>query len=125
MENKAVIQGPVHTVTDVEHFGSKGFHKRQVVILDETDDRYPKHIPVTVTGDLCDAVDDWNPGDEVRIQYKLTGRYWDEGKKYFVDVEALKLVMIARDEFHDICDDTEPASAAAPATSGNDEDLPF
>ena len=99
MENTAIISGLVHVVTPTEHIGDRGFKKRQVVLVDDRNETYPKHIPITFIRGMCEDVDDVSPGDEVKIKYELGGRQWQD--RYFLDATATGFRILARNEFHE------------------------
>lgn len=89
----ASVRGTVHLVEEAKTYGQKGFRKR-LVVLEQNLNRFMNYIPVEFTGDACDSADRLQVGDEVEIDYRLSGRKWQKDPasevKFFVSVEALE-----------------------------------
>ncbi len=72
---------------------SDRFRKRDIVITDNSS-QYPQHITLQLTQDKCGIVDQYNPGDEIRVFFNLRGREWKAPTgetKYFNTIEAWKI----------------------------------
>lgn len=73
---------------------SERFRKRDIVITDNSS-QYPQHITLQLTQDKCGLIDQYNPGDEIRVFFNLRGREWNDPKtnqmKYFNTIEAWKI----------------------------------
>ncbi len=85
------IRGRVHLIEETKTFGQKGFRKR-LVVLEQDNGRFTNFIPLDFIGDACDSVDSLQVGDEVEVNYRLSGRKWQRDAqsevKYFLSAEA-------------------------------------
>lgn len=72
---------------------SEKFQKRDFVLSTDLSTPYPQHISFQVTQDKCNMLDQFNPGDELRVQFNLRGREWNgpQGVKYFNTLEAWRI----------------------------------
>ena len=79
-------------IEDTKTFGQKGFRKR-LVVLEQNLGRFTNYIPLDFIGDACDSVDALNVGDDITVNYRLSGRKWQRDPqsevKYFLSAEAL------------------------------------
>jgi hypothetical protein len=86
------ITGVVHLIEETKSFGAKGFRKR-LVVLEQDNGRFVNYIPLDFIQDACDQVDDLSVGDQITVQYRLSGRKWQRDPnsevKYFLSAEAL------------------------------------
>jgi hypothetical protein len=86
------IQGVVHFIDETKTYGQKGFRKR-LVVLEQDKGRFTNYVPFEFIQDGCNSVDQLNVGDEVEIEYRLSGRKWQRDAnsevKYFLSAEAL------------------------------------
>ncbi len=86
------VKGVVHFIDSSKTFGQKGFRKRLVVLEQNTGGRFTNYVPLEFTQDGCDRVDQLHLGDEVEIEFRLSGRKWQRDPesevKYFVNAEA-------------------------------------
>jgi hypothetical protein len=121
------FRGVVHVIEPTRSFGQRGFRKR-VVVVEQQQERFSNFVPFEFVRDACDAVDQLKVGDEVEIEYSLSGRRWqrDAGSevKFFLSAEAAKFTVLSQGG----------GSSATSATSANDrlaeaandqEDVPF
>jgi hypothetical protein len=118
------VRGIVHFIDETKSFGQKGFRKR-LVVLEQDTGRFMNYVPLEFTQEGCDKVSRLNVGDEVEVEFRLSGRKWqrDPGSevKYFLNAEATNLRVVsgkpAVDEnaVNDQFTDVEP----------NDDDVPF
>lgn len=53
---------------------SASFKKRELVVT--TEEQYPQHIMVEFTQDKCDLLNQYQPGDQVKVSINLRGREW-------------------------------------------------
>ncbi len=92
MNGDSKITGVVHLIEETKTFGAKGFRKR-LVVLEQDNGRFVNYIPLDFIQDACDSVDDLAIGDEITVQYRLSGRKWQRDPqsevKYFLSAEAL------------------------------------
>jgi single-strand DNA-binding protein len=72
---------------------SERFTKREFVVTTEANTPYPQHVSFQITQDKCSTLDQFNEGDELRIQFNLRGREWNgpQGIKYFNTLEAWRV----------------------------------
>jgi len=90
--SNASLRGIVHLTEDTKTFGQKGFRKRTVV-LEQNLGRFTNYIPLDFIGDACDSADALSVGDDITVNYRLSGRKWQRDPqsevKYFLSAEAL------------------------------------
>lgn len=72
---------------------SERFTKREFVVTTEANTPYPQHVSFQITQEKCSILDQYNVGDELRIQFNLRGREWNgpQGIKYFNTLEAWRV----------------------------------
>lgn len=72
---------------------SDRFTKREFVLTTEANTPYPQHVSFQVTQDKCSMLDQYNEGDELKVQFNLRGREWNgpQGIKYFNTLEAWRI----------------------------------
>ncbi len=98
------VTGQLKMKFDTQRISEK-FQKREFVLSTELSTPYPQHVSFQLTQDKCNLLDQYNLGDELKIQFNLRGREWNgpQGIKYFNTLEAWRI---------------EKASAGATASSG-------
>src|SRR5262245_43136528 len=84
---------------------SERFTKRELV-LELTDGKYPQSVLFQVTGDRCAVLDQFQVGDEVRLEFNLRGREWKSPQGEVKYINSLEVWRIER------------AREAAPARRG-------
>jgi hypothetical protein len=118
------IRGVVHFIDDTKSYGQKGFRKR-LVVLEQDKGRFTNYVPLEFVQDGCDSADQLNVGDEVEIEYRLSGRKWQRDPssevKYFLSAEALSFSVLTGGQ---------PASGTEDVNSqlaeiDDDDDIPF
>ncbi len=111
---------------------SERFRKRDIVITDNSS-QYPQHITLQLTQDKCGLIDQYNPGDEIRVFFNLRGREWNDPKtnqmKYFNTIEAWKIESVNANAG---AQNSAPMQKAAPtpdittfSAASESDDLPF
>lgn len=73
---------------------SEKFKKREFVLTVDPTSNYPQFVSFQLTQDKCGLLDQFNEGDEIKVNFNLRGREWrtKEGElKYFNSLEAWKL----------------------------------
>ncbi len=120
----AKIRGNIHVIEETKTYGQKGFRKR-LVVLEQDSERFTNYIPLEFIQDGCDTVDELNVGDDVEINYRLTGRKWQKDAssdvKFFLNAEATSFkVLSAATEKDDAAANDGFAEAAH-----DDDDIPF
>ena len=86
------VQGKVKMVGDTQTFGSNGFRKREIVVT--TEEQYPQHIMVEFVQDKTDLLNNYKPGQNVKISINLRGREWvnPQGEtKYFNSIQGWRI----------------------------------
>ena len=62
-------------------------------MLEQDKQKFSNYVPVEFTNDNCDTVDELNVGDDVEIDYRLSGRKWQKDAnsevKFFLNAEGL------------------------------------
>lgn len=123
------VSGKVKVI-NAEQQVSASFKKRELVVT--TDEQYPQHIMIEFTQDKCDLLNNYNPGDAVKVSINLRGREWvnPQGEtKYFNSIQGWRIEKLQAEA--PMAQQMPPAPATqtfAPATNFNEEehdDLPF
>lgn len=79
-------------IDETKAFGANGFRKREMVIT--TDEQYPQHIMIEFTQDKCDLLNNYKPGEPVKVSINLRGREWvnPQGEtKYFNSIQGWRI----------------------------------
>jgi len=101
---------------------SDRFKKRSFVLKTEASTPYPQLLEIQLTQDKVSLLDQYNEGDELKVQINLRGRSWqgDAGIRYFNTIEAWKLDKIGSNSQPNVNNST-------PTFTGNmdNDDLPF
>lgn len=110
---------------------SEKFQKREFVLSTDLSTPYPQHVSFQVTQDKCSMLDQFNPGDELKVQFNLRGREWNgpQGVKYFNTLEAWRIEKVAAgmsnaSNSSNSMQENTPAPVFNSSISDND-DLPF
>lgn len=115
---------------------SDRFSKREFVLITEANTPYPQFVSFQVTQDKCSLLDQFNEGDELKVQFNLRGREWNgpQGVKYFNTLEAWRIEKFgaAGNQMNNAAAANTQQNAAS-TTSGavfssaidDNEDLPF
>ena len=111
-----------------EQHVSATFRKREVVVT--TEEQYPQHIMIEFTQDKIDQLNNFNAGDQVRVQINLRGREWvnPQGEtKYFNSIQGWRIEKLMQ-EVPGQMPPVPATNAFPPAQQFNEEehdDLPF
>ena len=76
------ILGSLHKKYDTQQV-SERFKKREFVLLKD-ENGYPQYIKFQLTQDRCAALDPFQEGDSIKVQFDLRGREWNG--KYFTNL---------------------------------------
>jgi len=71
---------------------SASFKKRELVVT--TEEQYPQHIMIEFTQDKCDLLNNYKPGEAVKVSINLRGREWvnPQGEtKYFNSIQGWRI----------------------------------
>ena len=115
-------------VINPEQQVSATFRKREVVVT--TEEQYPQHIMIEFTQDKIDQLNNFNAGDQVRVQINLRGREWvnPQGEtKYFNSIQGWRIEKLMQ-EVPGQMPPVPATNAFPPAQQFNEEehdDLPF
>lgn len=112
---------------------SDRFQKREFVLTTEASTPYPQHVSFQLTNDKVSLLDQYNIGDEMKVQFNLRGREWNgpQGIKYFNTLEAWRIekgaVSNGRDPFQNdaIAANNPFETITAADLQEKDDDLPF
>jgi hypothetical protein len=113
---------------------SDRFQKREFVLTTEANTPYPQHVSFQVTQDKCGLLDQFSPGEELRVQFNLRGREWNgpQGIKYFNTLEAWRIERIQGSnnagQTQNTSQNTNPGNTSTPVFTANaddNDDLPF
>jgi hypothetical protein len=126
------VTGRVKMIDQTKEVGSSGFKKRDIVVT--TDEQYPQHILVQFVQDKCDLLNNFQVGEQVKIDINLRGREWTnpQGETvYFNTIQGWRIGKLQAEA--PVMPSTQsPAMPTqdtfAPASSLNEEepdDLPF
>ncbi len=73
---------------------SERFTKRDFVLTTEASTPYPQHVSFQITQDKCSLLDQFNEGEEIKVQFNLRGREWKSPQgetKFFNTLEAWRI----------------------------------
>jgi hypothetical protein len=68
------VTGRIKMIDQTKEVGTSGFKKRDIVVT--TDEQYPQHILVQFVQDKCDLLNNFQVGEQVKIDINLRGREW-------------------------------------------------
>lgn len=109
------MKGVVKVIRQTQQVSDK-FSKREFVVTDNSDDKYPQDIMFELTQDKTGLLDSVMEGQEVEVSFNLRGREWRSPSgdiKYFNTLNAFKV------------DTVGAAPVAITIASNDDEELPF
>lgn len=116
------IKGKVHEITPTQQV-TDSLKKRELIVEFIENPQYPEYLKFEAINDRCAIMDNLKVGDDVEVFFNLKGRPWTDkiGKKsYFNQLALWKVnVLTAGNATH------EYAAPPAPASSVDDDDLPF
>ena len=122
------VQGRIKMIGDTQTFGSNGFRKREVVVT--TEEQYPQHIMIEFIQDKTDLLNNFQEGQQVKVNINLRGREWvnPQGEtKYFNSIQGWRIEALQSEGAPEM-PPIPPADAFEPVGDLNDEDhddLPF
>lgn len=123
------VIGRVKVINPVQQV-SATFKKRELVVT--TEEQYPQHIMIEFTQDKTDLLNNYTPGEQVKVSINLRGREWvnPQGEtKYFNSIQGWRIEKMQTEAPAAPPMPPMPAAEAfEPATNFNEEehdDLPF
>ncbi|MDC6351100.1 DUF3127 domain-containing protein [Zeaxanthinibacter sp. PT1] len=123
------LEGTIKLIGETKTFGNNGFRKREVVVT--TDEQYPQTIMVEFVQDKTDLLNNFKPGQPVKISINLRGREWTNPQgevKYFNSIQGWRIEGVQADAAGGSIPPVPPMEAFEPADDLNEEDhddLPF
>lgn len=128
------VIGTIKVKFDTQRVSEK-FQKREFVLTTEANTPYPQHVSFQVTQDKCTILDQYNEGEEIKVQFNLRGREWNgpQGIKYFNTLEAWRIERVtgsnnaapAASQSSAPSQSSSPATPAFSANVDDNDDLPF
>ena len=122
------VSGKIKKIDETKTYGTGGFRKRELVVT--TDEQYPQMLSIEFTQDKCELLDNYNVGEDVKVNINLRGREWinPEGEaKYFNSIQGWRIEKLESSVPNEI-PPIEAVDAFEPADKITDEDpddLPF
>jgi hypothetical protein len=125
------IQGKIHATFEAAQVTDR-FRKREFVLELEAASRYPQYVMFQLTGNRCDALDGFEAGQEVAVEFSLRGREWTSPKgevRFFNSLEVWSIDRVGEGESA-----SSSAGGGAPSSSTpgdepppptDDDDIPF
>jgi len=116
------VEGRIRKLEDTQQVTER-FRKREFVLELDDNPQYPQFVLFQLTGNRCEALDGFEAGQEVRVEFSLRGREWKSPRgeiKYFNSLDVWKLEAKgsgAEREIPDFGGDDPPPPG--------DDDLPF
>lgn len=123
------VQGKVKMVGETQTVGSGGFRKRELVVT--TDEQYPQHILIEFVQDKTDLLNNYQVGQDVKVNINLRGREWvnPQGEtKYFNAIQGWRIEAAQAGASSAGMPPVQPAQAFPPAGNlkeDDHDDLPF
>jgi hypothetical protein len=129
------VIGTLKTKFDTQKVSDR-FQKREFILTTEANTPYPQHVSFQVTQDKCSILDQYNDGEELKVQFNLRGREWNgpQGIKYFNTLEAWRIERVSggnaggAQSGQSSAPSTTMNNSSAPVFTGNagdNDDLPF
>ena len=122
----AKVRGVVHFIDQTKTYGQNGFRKR-LLVLEQDGGRFTNYIPLEFTQDGCDSINHVQLGDELEVEYRLSGRRWQKDPssevKFFLNAEAVGY-QIVKSKSGAKPEPTGDINDAF-AESAEDDDVPF
>ncbi|UKM65884.1 DUF3127 domain-containing protein [Flavobacteriaceae bacterium GSB9] len=123
------VQGRVKLIGETQTFGNNGFRKREIVVT--TEEQYPQHIMIEFVQDKTELLNNYQVGQQVKININLRGREWvnPQGEtKYFNSIQGWRIEALQPESAAGNVPPVPPADAFEPAGDLNEDehdDLPF
>jgi single-stranded DNA-binding protein len=122
------ISGKLIVKNDAEQITDK-FRKREFVVSDESS-QYPQEIIFQLVQDKVDLLDPFNEGDQIKVNFNLRGRRWENPKtgetRFFNSLDAWRLEKESAGSTTSGSDlPPMPSSEPIGVPSDDSDDLPF
>ena len=122
------LQGTIKMIDETKTYGTNGFRKREMVLT--TEEQYPQHIMIEFIQDKTDLLNNFEPGQQVKISINIRGREWTNPQgevKYFNSINGWRIEKIESGLSQDL-PPLPPEDAFEPASDFDEkehDDLPF
>jgi len=105
-------RGTIYAVFEEKQITER-FKKREFVLEMADNPEYPQHVLFQLTGNRCEALDGFEKGDEVHVEFSLRGREWTSPQnevRYFNSLDVWTLEKVGGGTGVDVppLDDGEP-----------------
>lgn len=70
---------------------SERFRVREIALIIADNPKYPQFVQFQVSGDRCEALDTYQEGDRVTVEFNLRGRQGKNGDKIFNSLDVWKI----------------------------------
>tara|TARA_B100001250_G_C19704620_1_gene746369 strand:- start:156 stop:533 length:378 start_codon:yes stop_codon:yes gene_type:complete len=118
------VQGSIKVIREVQEI-SATFKKRELVVT--TDEQYPQTISIEFVQDKTDLLNNFEVGQNVRVNINLRGREWENPQtkeiKYFNSIQGWRIELIESANLKDDVPPLDNLSPFEPASDTKDEDL--
>ena len=104
------VKGKIKVIQSVIEKGT--FKSRNIIVT--TDEQYPQHISVQFVQDKCDLLNNYQAGDNVKIDINLRGREWTNAQGETVYFNTLQGWRIGKVQSENTGTQTPPVPTAAP-----------
>lgn len=84
------VNGRLHAIFEAQQ-KTERFRVREFVLELAENPRYPQLVQFQLTGDRCEAIDEYKVGDDVRVEFSLRGREWQSPRgetRYFNSLDV-------------------------------------
>jgi len=119
------ITGTIKNIFETQQI-KETFKKREFVIEYAENPTYPEFIKFETIQDNTSMLDDFKPGDQVKVFFNLKGREWTNPKGevvYFNSLQAWRVTPAEGEQ--SFVPDTGSSEQNADFGSGESDDLPF
>ena len=113
------VGGKLHVINEAQQVTER-FRKREFVLELSENTRFPQFVSFQLTGDRCGRIDDFEVGDEVRVEFSLRGREWKSPRgevKYFNSLDVWNIERAGGAQSRD----DEPPFFGTPPAETDDE----
>ncbi len=118
------LEGRIIKVMDTQSFDS-GFSKREFVV-NTFKENYPQDIKFEVYKEKCEALNAFQAGDEVKVEFNIRGNEYNG--RYYVNLQAWKIEKStgqAQDAQMPNFENIQKASPSLSDAPAEPDDLPF
>jgi hypothetical protein len=105
------LTGKIKIINETQTYGS-GFEKREAVIVDDSNPKYPQEINFEFVQDKVNLLDSVEVGQEVTVTFDIRGREYNG--KYFNNLQAWKLVAATPPQDEEVPADFEEYEDSVP-----------